>query len=114
MNDQSWKAELRPTNINVTASQADLKQAIRESNAQVILENVLLVNVGLKRTVKSLRKKLQKARLSFNRIMAETREAPDWYYESEVDSLSEGALNRRACDNIEQRNMDNKASVKDF
>ena len=101
MQEQKWKAELNPPNIMVTASQADLEQAVRESNKQAILENVLLVTVGLKRKNKSLRKKLQKARLSFNRIMAETREAPDWYYESEVDSLSEGVHARRVCDNLE-------------
>ena len=53
-------------------------------------------NLILKRTVKSLRKKLSRARLAFGRIMSETREQPEWFYESEMESLSDAEIIRTA------------------
>ena len=90
MPEQEWKAYLQPPTVVVQATQTDIDQSLREASAMPTVENLLLVNSGLKRKNKSLRKKLARARLGFNRIMAETREAPDWYYESEVDSMSHG------------------------
>jgi hypothetical protein len=57
---------------------------------------IAVTNLILKRTVKSLRKKLSRARISFNRIMAETREQPEWFYESEMESLSDADIIRAA------------------
>ena len=72
---------------------------------QQAIENLLTIssphkiaatNLILKRTVKSLRKKLCRARIAFNHIMSETREMPEWFYESEMESLSETEIYRTA------------------
>ena len=55
-------------------------------------DKLALSNVILKRTVKSLRKKLQRARISFHRISAEARDMPEWFYESEIETLSDDEL----------------------
>ena len=94
MPPQEWKAYLQAPNIVVKANQADIERAIRSGNSVPTIEQFILVNAGLKRTVKSLRKKLARARVSFNRVMAETREAPDWYVESEIGSLSDDMVIR--------------------
>ena len=59
-------------------------------------QKIALTNLILKRTVKSLRKKLSRARLAFGRIMSETREQPEWFYESEMESLSDAEIIRTA------------------
>ena len=55
-------------------------------------EKFAIANIILKRTVKSLRKKLQRARISFHRIAAEARDMPEWFYESEIETLSDHEL----------------------
>ena len=64
-------------------------------------ERLILANVGLKRRNKALRKQLAKARLAFTRIMAETREAPDWFYESSDGTLSEDDKRPASITNLE-------------
>ena len=59
-------------------------------------QKIAITNLILKRTVKSLRKKLSRARLAFGRIMSETREQPEWFYESEMESLSDAEIIRTA------------------
>ena len=59
-------------------------------------EKIALSAIILKRTVKSLRKKLQRARISFHRMASEVREMPEWFYESEIDTLSDDELIKNA------------------
>jgi nucleoside-diphosphate-sugar epimerase len=66
----------------------DVADAIRQAIAKPELEKILAINAGQKRTIKGLQKKLSKARIQFNRIMAETREVPDWYFSSDTEPLS--------------------------
>ena len=94
MPPQKWRANIQPPQIIVNASQTETQAAVRELNSLMDPEKLLLVNVGLKRTIKSLRKKLAKARLSFGRIMAETREMPEWSAESDVNAFSDDELTR--------------------
>ena len=59
-------------------------------------QKIAATNLILKRTVKSLRKKLSRARVAFSQIMSQTREMPEWFYESEMESLSETEIYRTA------------------
>ena len=81
-------------NVQITpaASKEEIEQTLIRANP----DKIAVANVILKRTVKSLRKKLSRARKSFHRIMAETKDLPEWFYESEIETLSESELYKHA------------------
>ena len=74
------------------ASNQEIEHTLIRANP----DKIAIANVILKRTVKSLRKKLSRARKSFHRIMAETKDLPEWFYESEIETLSESELYKHA------------------
>ena len=55
-------------------------------------QKIAVANIILKRSVKSLRKKLARARIAFHRIMSETKEMPEWFYDTEIETLSDDEL----------------------
>ena len=75
---------------------AESNQAIEELLIRATPEKIALCNIILKRTVKSLRKKLARARIQFNRIISETRDTPEWFYETEIETLSDDELLKNA------------------
>ena len=65
--------------LNLASDAVQTTPIGHQSETQALLliaspQKVALTNVILKRKVKSLRKKLSRARIAFGRIMAETRE----------------------------------------
>ena len=80
---------MRSPNLIVTVNQKEITDAMKSITNPLEPEQLWTIITAQRRTIKGLRKRLSKSRIQFNHIMAETRETPSWYYESDIEYLSE-------------------------